>query len=105
MSGYSQPIILNVDDNEIGRYAVTKTLEKAGFRVIETATGKDAIKRAPQCELVVLDVNLPDISGFEVCRRLKSDPTTSRIPFCIYQRLTWTLIPPNRVWREAQKHT
>lgn len=80
MSGYSQPIILNVDDNEIGRYAVTKTLEKAGFRVIETATGKDAIKRAPQCELVVLDVNLPDISGFEVCRRLKSDPTTSRIP-------------------------
>lgn len=74
------PVILNVDDDEIGRYATTKILKKAGFRVIESATGFDAIRLAIDSELVVLDVNLPDISGFEVCRRIKTDPTTSHIP-------------------------
>jgi PAS domain S-box-containing protein len=71
---------LNVDDNEAGRYAVTKTLKNAGFAVMEAACGLDALKLAPKADLVVLDVNLPDINGFEVCRRLKSDPVTSRIP-------------------------
>lgn len=75
-----QPVILNVDDDEIGRYATTKILKKAGFRVIESANGLDAVRLASDSELIVLDVNLPDISGFEVCRRIKSDPTTSHIP-------------------------
>jgi PAS domain S-box-containing protein len=73
--------ILNVDDDEVGRYSVTRILKQAGFDITEAATGADALKLAMKLpDLVLLDVNLPDIHGFEVCRRLKSDPATRAIP-------------------------
>lgn len=75
-------LILNVDDNAVGRYGKTRTLEQAGFDVIEAATGGQALElvtaRAPQ--LVLLDIQLPDLSGLEVCRRIKGNPQTKRIP-------------------------
>jgi len=70
-------VILVVDDDEMGRYGTTRILRRAGFTVWEASTGAEALelgRRLPN--LVVLDVNLPDISGFEVCRRLRSDPLT-----------------------------
>jgi PAS domain S-box-containing protein len=74
--------ILSVDDNEAGRYAVTRILKKAGFDVIEAVNGTDALTLAAEQhpDLVLLDVNLPDMSGFEVCRRLKQDTETASIP-------------------------
>jgi len=73
--------ILNVDDNEAGRYSVTRVLRQAGFEVMEAATGEEALKLGSKLpDLVLLDVNLPDMNGFEVCRRLKSDPATRAIP-------------------------
>ena len=74
--------ILNVDDNEGGRYASTRVLKKAGFDVIEAANGTDALTMAAtqHPDLVLLDVNLPDIGGFEVCKRLKQDKKTASIP-------------------------
>lgn len=74
--------ILNVDDYEPARHARTKVLTHAGFEVKEAGTGQQALQIAAQdrVELIVLDVNLPDISGFEVCRRLKLDPITAAIP-------------------------
>jgi len=73
--------IINVDDYGPGRYARTKVLMQAGFNVQEAATGEEALRLA--CELkpeaVLLDINLPDVNGFEVCRRLKNSPSTSRI--------------------------
>ncbi|HEY0682550.1 MAG TPA: histidine kinase dimerization/phosphoacceptor domain -containing protein [Steroidobacter sp.] len=74
-------IILNVDDNEPGRYATTRILNRAGFQVIEAGTGKEALRlaRSASPQLVVLDVNLPDMSGIEVCRQLKTDPQTASI--------------------------
>ncbi|HYP05979.1 MAG TPA: ATP-binding protein [Bryobacteraceae bacterium] len=73
--------ILNVDDHDAGRYARTRFLSRAGFTVDEARTGEEALiaikARAP--DLVLLDINLPDIDGFEVCRRIKSDPETARI--------------------------
>ena len=74
--------ILNVDDNEIGRYARSRFLHGAGFTVIEAGTGNDALRitREDKPHLVLLDINLPDISGIEVCRLLKSDPATERTP-------------------------
>jgi two-component system, cell cycle sensor histidine kinase and response regulator CckA len=73
--------ILNVDDNEAGRYSVTRILKQAGFEVMEAPTGAEALKQAMKLpDLVLLDVNLPDINGFEVCRRLKSEPATQAIP-------------------------
>ena len=77
-----QATILNVDDNEIGRYARSRFLSRAGFRVIEAGTGTDAMRftQENKPDLVLLDINLPDVNGIEVCRILKSDPITERIP-------------------------
>jgi len=67
--------ILNVDDNEPMRFARTALLRTEGFRVLEAQTGREAlaIVEAHRPRLVLLDVNLPDMSGLDVCRRIKSD--------------------------------
>jgi CheY-like chemotaxis protein len=73
--------ILVVDDRPDSRYATTRVLAGAGFDVRETATGRDALRLARLSpDLIVLDVALTDIDGFEVCRRLKSDAITRAIP-------------------------
>jgi signal transduction histidine kinase len=76
--------ILVVDDNEVSRYAKARTLRQAGFSVLEAATGSEALERVgrDQPTVVLLDINLPDISGWEVCRRIKSDPSTAGIGVC-----------------------
>lgn len=73
--------ILHVDDNDANRYAVSRSLIRAGFDVTEAVNGKEALEKASaNPDLVILDIRLPDINGFEVCRRLKADPKTTRIP-------------------------
>jgi len=74
--------ILNVDDNDAGRYAVSRILRHTGFDVLEAATGTNALEMLQdgQPDIILLDVNLPDISGFEVCRRIKNDSRTALIP-------------------------
>jgi len=72
------PFILNVDDYAPGRYTRTKILTQAGFEVREAATGGEALRIAKEKpQLILLDVNLPDIGGYEVCRRVKQDPETA----------------------------
>jgi PAS domain S-box-containing protein len=81
MTSNPKPLILNVDDTETSRLATTLILRKAGFDVVEASTGRDGLNLAEKRpNLVLLDVNLPDISGFEVCRQLKQNPRTSAIP-------------------------
>ncbi|WP_392482983.1 response regulator [Nostoc sp. C110] len=77
-----QVIILHVDDNEANRYIVTRILQNAGFTVVEAATGAAGLKAATEHQpaLVILDVKLPDINGFEVCRQIKANPETAFIP-------------------------
>ena len=67
--------ILNVDDTEAARYAKTRTLRRMGFEVIEAETGQEALDHVKEWkpDLVLLDVRLPDIHGFEVCRRIKEE--------------------------------
>src|SRR5512133_3319945 len=73
--------ILAVDDNPAHNYAVCRALEHAHSKVLRAHTGKQALElAAQQPDLVLLDVRLPDINGFEVCRRLRNDPKTSQIP-------------------------
>jgi signal transduction histidine kinase len=78
---FPEPVILNVDDSEAARYAKTRVLTHAGFKVIEAASGSAALYRAREesPDLVLLDVKLPDINGLEVCRLLKADPATRAI--------------------------
>jgi PAS domain S-box-containing protein len=74
--------ILVVDDNPATLYATSRVLKGAGFNVLEAETGEAAISTAQKeaVDLVVLDVNLPDIDGFEVCRRLRRVDRLSRTP-------------------------
>jgi CheY-like chemotaxis protein len=73
--------ILVVDDRPDARYALVRVLTSAGFDVRETATGRDALRLARSApDLIVLDIALQDMDGFEVCRRLKADGATSGIP-------------------------
>jgi signal transduction histidine kinase len=76
-----QLTVLTVDDNDILRYTMKRMLADAGYRVIEARTGGEALSRANELpDLITLDINLPDIDGFQVCAQLKSNPLTSRIP-------------------------
>jgi len=77
----TEQIILNVDDYEPGRYARTKILKQMGFPVMEAGTGEEALVLAERFKpiLIVLDVNLPDLHGFEVCRRLRENPDTAAL--------------------------
>lgn len=73
--------ILTVDDNEALRYSLVRSLRDAGYEVVEAKTGAEAIARAAELpDLITLDINLPDISGFQVCRKIKADPATTHIP-------------------------
>ncbi len=77
----TETTILNVDDNDAIRYARTRIMQRAGFDVMEASTGQEALQRAADMpSLILLDVHLPDVSGLEVCRRLKSSPLTRDIP-------------------------
>jgi signal transduction histidine kinase len=70
-------VVLVVDDNDANRFAKTSWLRRAGVRVFEAATGRAALEtlsRQP-IDLVLLDINLPDMSGLDVCARIKKDPT------------------------------
>jgi DNA-binding response OmpR family regulator len=69
----SSHTILVVDDVDAHRYAMARRLQEDGFKTIEAATGTDAIVLAVKASAVVLDVNLPDVNGVEVCRTLKAE--------------------------------
>jgi two-component system chemotaxis response regulator CheY len=74
------PSVLIVDDDPFIRQLLATTLEDvAGFDLAEAANGREAmevaLERPP--ELVFLDINMPEVDGFEACRRLRAEPTTA----------------------------
>ncbi|MGO4331180.1 MULTISPECIES: hybrid sensor histidine kinase/response regulator [unclassified Cupriavidus] len=75
----ARPLILNVDDSDGPRYVKGRILRRAGFSVLDAASGQAALSLVRQHapDLVLLDVKLPDIDGLEVCRLIKSDPETA----------------------------
>jgi len=82
MAAMGEPTLLVVDDEpEIGAL-VARIFEKRGYRVLCASDGAEALERieSDRPDLVVLDLNLPKVSGWEVCRRLRSDPATAKIP-------------------------
>ena len=88
----SSSTILAVDDNDAIRYTLVRSLRDAGFRVMEARTGAEALVRAAENpDLITLDVNLPDIHGFELCRQIKANATTAHIPIL---HLSSTFVDP-----------
>ncbi len=73
--------VLAVDDYEAHNYALARTLKRAGSQVLQAFTGKQALEMARvRPDVILLDVHLPDLDGFEVCKRLKQNPATAHIP-------------------------
>ena len=76
------PRILVVDDTEANRYAVVRHLRKAGYLALEALDGRRALESIARelPDLVVLDIRMPEMDGFEVVRRLRADPKTAHLP-------------------------
>jgi PAS domain S-box-containing protein len=76
------PAVLIVDDTPANLSVVVESLEGQGFRVLVALDGLEALERAAfsQPDLILLDVKMPGIDGYETCRRLKSNSDTSDIP-------------------------
>ncbi|MEU2677375.1 fused response regulator/phosphatase [Streptomyces sp. NPDC007107] len=78
--------VLVLDDNDTNRYIVSSWLRRAGHTVVEASDGTEGLSllaTAPDGdlpELAVVDVRLPDMSGFEVCEQIKADPRTASLP-------------------------
>jgi signal transduction histidine kinase len=82
--------ILVVDDNEANRYTVARLLRKAGFTVQEATDGRRGLEAAhPELDLIILDIRMPELDGYEVCRRIKSDPVLSVVPV-LHMSATYT---------------
>jgi PAS domain S-box-containing protein len=74
--------LLIVDDNAATRYALRRRMERQGFFVLEAGTGTEGLEMiaAELPDALILDVNLPDMSGFDIVRMLRADPRTALLP-------------------------
>ena len=81
LKGVSRGRILVIDDQVATRYVFRRNLTHAGFEVEEAESGAAGLAQAlSEPDLIICDVNLPDMLGYDVCRRLKSNPVTGSIP-------------------------
>jgi two-component system, OmpR family, phosphate regulon response regulator PhoB len=80
--GESRGLVLIVDDERDLRTLLDFNLRQSGYETAHAASGAEALARARALkpQVIVLDLNLPDVSGTDVCRLLKSDPATQSIP-------------------------
>ncbi|MEJ2628904.1 MAG: response regulator, partial [bacterium] len=78
----SKEHILIIEDETDIQELIQFNLEKEGYRITATLTGEEGVSQAKSSspDLILLDLMLPGIDGFEVCRRLKSDTETKKIP-------------------------
>ena len=76
------PTVLVVDDDVTLRYTLSRLVQHAGCTALEAINGEEALKLAESMhpDVVILDVKLPGIDGFEVCRQLKKNSATASIP-------------------------
>jgi class 3 adenylate cyclase len=83
-------LVLVVDDEEANRMLLADSLETHGYEIIEAENGEQALQKIAQRspDVILLDVMMPRMDGFEVCRRLKKDPLTAHIPILIVTALS-----------------
>lgn len=82
--------VLVVDDQDTNRLLLRDMLEAQGHEVIEAVEGSEALQRVTESapDVVLLDIGLPGMDGFEVCRRLKAEPATASIPVLLVTALS-----------------
>ncbi len=78
----SRPVVLLIEDNFMNRDMLARRLQRRGFRTLDAEDGLRGLQTARQekPDLILLDISLPEMDGYEVARRLKSEPETSAIP-------------------------
>jgi two-component system cell cycle response regulator len=81
--------ILVVDDEAINLKLVSRLLEMEGYEVITARSGEDALRLIEQTppDMALLDVRMPDMEGYELCRRLRQNPLTAGIPIVMLTAL------------------
>lgn len=85
LSQASQPVVLLVEDEPAQREVLAYNLEAEGFRVIKAVNGEEALLAVDEDrpDIIILDWMMPELSGIEVCRRLKMRPETRAIPILL----------------------
>ncbi|HXV44950.1 MAG TPA: response regulator [Anaerolineae bacterium] len=78
----SDPLILIAEDERDIRELIVFTLQIAGFNVVEVPNGEEALKKALEIapDLILMDVRMPKMTGFEACKALKQEEKTKDIP-------------------------
>jgi len=82
----AEPVSLIIDDDEVSRYLLKGLLHWANVRIVEASNGIEGLRAAHALKpsVIFLDLNIPDLNGFEILDRLKSDQNTADIPVVIY---------------------
>ena len=85
MESRHTPTILVVEDNEASRDALSRRLQRRGYRVVLAVDGHEAVSkgRSASPDLILMDLGLPGIDGWEATRQLKGDPSTAQIPIIV----------------------
>lgn len=78
--------VLIIDDDEVSRYVLKTMLGQTDFRFSEASGGRDGLRRAHENspEVIILDLSMPDLTGFEVLKKLKENPRTASIPVIVH---------------------
>jgi two-component system, cell cycle response regulator DivK len=76
------PRILVIEDNEENRDSLSRRLQRRGFEVLLAADGRAGVEtaQAEHPDLVLMDMNMPEVDGWEATRRIKADPATADVP-------------------------
>ena len=85
MDGTRATTILVVEDNELSRDALSRRLARRGYRVVIAVDGYEAVSigRSDKPDIILMDLGLPGIDGWEATRQLKADPETHQIPIIV----------------------